>query len=411
MATAANENNENPIPSCLGSCSNYDEFMAAFRVLVVEDDPTCLFIIKTMLQKLYQVTACRRAKDALSMLREDKNRFDIIISNLRMPEIDGFKLLEILQLESVDLPVVMISAEDGKEIVLKGIIQGACDYLVKPVSMERIKVIWQHVIRKKYTRFKELKQPRNADNELLQIEGNSQSLKRRLNDDQEDEALEVTGGKKPRVTWTQELHQKFVTAVNQLGRDRAVPKRILERMKEMNVSGLTRENVASHLQKYRLHLQRLTESPHEIGQSRAYIDPGKSIFGHSSLVTPISVVPSVAIPEATGFDSRGVGLPYVDQRNLYDSRSPESSFYSVTDLSINNYPSRSTAAVMAPYINLLSPAEELEYMHLTDTAQTSTNSSMVEFKGENMCQFMPDQSLLPIGYYDDQEATLNGPLL
>lgn len=113
----------------------------------------------------------------------------------------------------------VISAEDGKEIILKGIIQGACDYLVKPVSMERIKVIWQHVIRKKYTRFKELKQPRNADNELLQIEGNSQSLKRRLNDDQEDEALEVTGGKKPRVTWTQELHQKFVTAVNQLGRD------------------------------------------------------------------------------------------------------------------------------------------------------------------------------------------------
>lgn len=160
-----------------------------------------------------------------------------------------------------------------------------------------------------------------------------------------------------------------------------------------------------------MHLQRLTESPHEIGQSRAYIDPGKSIFGHSSLVTPISVVPSVAIPEATGFDSRGVGLPYVDQRNLYDSRSPESSFYSVTDLSVNNYPSRSTAAVMAPYINLFSPAEELEYMHLTDTAQTSTNSSMVEFKGENMCQFMPDQSLLPIGYYGDQEATLSGPLL
>lgn len=61
---AAKESNENPILSCLGSCSNYDElmagysnydeFMAAFRVLVVEDDPTCLLIIKTMLQKLYQ---------------------------------------------------------------------------------------------------------------------------------------------------------------------------------------------------------------------------------------------------------------------------------------------------------------------------------------------------------------------
>lgn len=128
---------------------------------------------------------------------------------------------------------VVTSAEDGKDIVLKGIIQGACDYLVKPVSMEKIKVIWQHVIRKKYIGFKELNQPRNvkggaletnqsknADNEPLQIEGNNQTLKRRLSDDQEDEAFdEVTSGKKPRVTWTQELHQKFVTAVTQLGRD------------------------------------------------------------------------------------------------------------------------------------------------------------------------------------------------
>lgn len=65
MATnAAKGNNENSALSCLGSCSyydelmagytNYEEFMAAFRVLVVEDDPTCLLIIKTMLQKLYQ---------------------------------------------------------------------------------------------------------------------------------------------------------------------------------------------------------------------------------------------------------------------------------------------------------------------------------------------------------------------
>ncbi|KAJ0054491.1 hypothetical protein Pint_00917 [Pistacia integerrima] len=436
MDTAAA--NENPILSCLGSSSNYDElmagysnydeFMAALRVLVVEDDPTCLLIIKTMLQKLYQVTACRRAKDALSMLREDKNRFDIIISNLRMPEIDGFKLLEILQLESVDLPVVMISAEDGKEVVLKGIIQGVCDYLVKPVSMEKIKVLWQHVIRKKYTGFKELNQPRNvtggaleinqsknADNEPRRIEGNNQTLKRRLNDDQEDEALdEVTSGKKPRVTWTQELHQKFVTAVNQLGRDRAVPKKILERMKEMNVFGLTRENVASHLQKYRLHLQRLTEYPHEIGQSRVYMDPEKSIFGHSSQAATFSgkvSVPSLAIPEATGFNSRGVGMPYVDQRNNFDSRSPESSFYSVTDLPIHDYPFRSTAVAMAPYTNSFSPAEEYDYTYLGDAAQHSRNSSMVEFKGESMSQFMPDQPLLPIEYFDDQESTLRGPFL
>ncbi|KAA8522094.1 hypothetical protein F0562_012592 [Nyssa sinensis] len=56
--------------------------------------------------------------------------------------------------------------------------------------------------------------------------------------------------KKMKVDWTHELHKKFVQAVEQLGVDQAIPSRILELMK---VEGLTRHNVASHLQKYRMH--------------------------------------------------------------------------------------------------------------------------------------------------------------
>ncbi|KAL2548002.1 Two-component response regulator-like APRR2 [Forsythia ovata] len=56
--------------------------------------------------------------------------------------------------------------------------------------------------------------------------------------------------KKSKVDWTPELHKKFVQAVEQLGVDQAIPSRILELMK---VEGLTRHNIASHLQKYRMH--------------------------------------------------------------------------------------------------------------------------------------------------------------
>ncbi|KAE9613744.1 hypothetical protein Lal_00015938 [Lupinus albus] len=56
--------------------------------------------------------------------------------------------------------------------------------------------------------------------------------------------------KKMKVDWTPELHKKFVKALEQLGIDQAIPSRILELMK---VEGLTRHNVASHLQKYRMH--------------------------------------------------------------------------------------------------------------------------------------------------------------
>ncbi|KAK7260953.1 hypothetical protein RIF29_27255 [Crotalaria pallida] len=56
-----------------------------------------------------------------------------------------------------------------------------------------------------------------------------------------------------RLSWSQELHDKFVVAVNLLGFEKATPKRILELM---NDGKLTLENVSSHLQKYKLHLKK-----------------------------------------------------------------------------------------------------------------------------------------------------------
>lgn len=60
--------------------------------------------------------------------------------------------------------------------------------------------------------------------------------------------------KRPRLVWTPQLHKRFVDAVAHLGIKNAVPKTI---MQLMNIDGLTRENVASHLQKYRLYLKRM----------------------------------------------------------------------------------------------------------------------------------------------------------
>ncbi|CAL9057471.1 unnamed protein product [Musa banksii] len=69
------------------------------------------------------------------------------------------------------------------------------------------------------------------------------------NDDQSVRTL-----KRPRLVWTPQLHKRFVDVVAHLGIKNAVPKTI---MQLMNVEGLTRENVASHLQKYRLYLKRM----------------------------------------------------------------------------------------------------------------------------------------------------------
>uniref|UniRef100_A0A0C9RXN3 TSA: Wollemia nobilis Ref_Wollemi_Transcript_5556_1956 transcribed RNA sequence n=1 Tax=Wollemia nobilis TaxID=56998 RepID=A0A0C9RXN3_9CONI len=72
------------------------------------------------------------------------------------------------------------------------------------------------------------------------------------NSTEEDQSARTL--KRPRLVWTPQLHKRFVDVVAHLGIKNAVPKTI---MQLMNVEGLTRENVASHLQKYRLYLKRM----------------------------------------------------------------------------------------------------------------------------------------------------------
>ncbi|GAA0187416.1 winged helix/forkhead transcription factor [Lithospermum erythrorhizon] len=191
-----------------------------------------------------------------------------------MPDMDGFNLLEQVGLE-MDLPVIMLSANSDPRLVMKGVTHGACDYLVKPVRLEELRNIWQHVIRKKKRSPDHQKKTSDEDKfhqghaDLGQdpsLTCNSDhkgkiNKKRKDDDDVSDEnepdSDDPSSQKKPRVVWSIDLHRKFVTAVNQLGIEKAVPKRILDLM---NVEGLTRENVASHLQKYRLYLRRISSN-------------------------------------------------------------------------------------------------------------------------------------------------------
>ncbi|XP_074567821.1 two-component response regulator ORR22-like [Curcuma longa] len=257
-----------------------EQFPVGMRVLAVDDDPTCLKVLEAMLLRCrYNVTTTNKATSALKLLREKRGCFDLVISDVHMPDMDGFRLLELVGLE-MDLPVIMLSVNGETKTVMKGITHGACDYLLKPVRIEELKNIWQHVVRrrklahKKYSHFDEGEESDKHQivskeaGDGLNMNGSPNrndkfSRKRKdQNEDDEDNCEEnmlenedSTTQKKPRVVWSMDLHRKFVAAVNQTGIDKAVPKRILELM---NVEKLTRENVASHLQKYRLYLRRLS---------------------------------------------------------------------------------------------------------------------------------------------------------
>ncbi|XP_023766806.1 two-component response regulator ARR2 isoform X2 [Lactuca sativa] len=338
-----------------------DQFPAGLRVLVVDDDPTCLKILEKMLRNCnYEVTKCNRAEVALSHLRENKNGFDVVISDVHMPDMDGFKLLEHIGIE-MDLPVIMMSADDSKSVVMKGVTHGACDYLIKPVRIEALRNIWQHVVRKRKHEWKEFepsasadeqKPPEEPDYSSSANEGhNWKNTKRRKDEDDEaDERDDSSSLKKPRVVWSVELHQQFVAAVNQLGIDKAVPKKILELM---NVPGLTRENVASHLQtflphncknlvqKYRLYLRRLSGSQHPGGLSTGFMGSPEAGYGSISSLNgldlqalaasgqlgqlpPQSLATLQAAALGRSNNSKSpISVPVIDQRNIFSFENPK----------------------------------------------------------------------------------------
>lgn len=100
--------------------------------------------------------------------------------------------------------------------------------------------------------------------------------------------------KRPRLVWTPQLHKRFVDAVAHLGIKNAVPKTI---MQLMSVDGLTRENVASHLQKYRLYLKRM-QGPNSSGAGTGGpISAEDQLFASAPYPHPHQYFPRPAVPD------------------------------------------------------------------------------------------------------------------
>ncbi|HUQ09047.1 MAG TPA: ATP-binding protein [Steroidobacteraceae bacterium] len=104
------------------------------RVLLADDNADMRDYVKRLLSAAYDVTAVANGADALELAKRE--RFDLVLSDVMMPKLDGFGLLtalrEIPALAS--LPVILVSARAGEEAVVEGLTAGADDYLVKPFS-------------------------------------------------------------------------------------------------------------------------------------------------------------------------------------------------------------------------------------------------------------------------------------
>lgn len=111
-------------------------------ILIVDDYPAVRRAIKDIVTQL-GMTA-EEAENGIEAQTKLKNKkFDLVISDLVMPEMDGFELTEALRNtpEYRRLPIVIISTHDDAKYIFRALHLGADDYIVKPPSAEMLKTV------------------------------------------------------------------------------------------------------------------------------------------------------------------------------------------------------------------------------------------------------------------------------
>ncbi|MCD6152433.1 MAG: diguanylate cyclase [Syntrophobacterales bacterium] len=106
-----------------------------FPVLIAEDDPVSRILLKKILHKAgYEVTSVENGRKALDLFN-DKS-FPVILTDWMMPEIDGLELCRIIRNKAFEgyIYIILLTAKDSKDDIVKGLEAGADDYLTKPFN-------------------------------------------------------------------------------------------------------------------------------------------------------------------------------------------------------------------------------------------------------------------------------------
>jgi two-component system chemotaxis response regulator CheY len=102
-------------------------------ILVVEDSPTVVkFLTFSLKSQGYRVVAACDGMDALEKMSSLSDKVDLIITDLNMPNLDGYGLIEAVRQNNQEIPIIILSSEEDDEDQRRGMEVGANAYLVKP---------------------------------------------------------------------------------------------------------------------------------------------------------------------------------------------------------------------------------------------------------------------------------------
>ena len=133
----------------LGGLKEKDTREEKTRVLVVDDEPQNLRLIEVKLRQEYEIIIVDSGKEALRLL-DDGERFDVILLDQMMPEMDGIATFAEMQRQKLveDVPVIMVTAHGSIKLVTTFMQMGGADFVEKPVfDVEVLKLKIAHALR------------------------------------------------------------------------------------------------------------------------------------------------------------------------------------------------------------------------------------------------------------------------
>ncbi len=116
------------------------------KILVVDDDTTFLLMLKSFLEKKgFEVQTESTAEKGISVLQ--KQNFDLILSDYRMPGMDGIEMLSHIHAEGIFTPLILLTSYGDIKLAVKAMKLGASDYLTKPVNPEELLELVKSVLK------------------------------------------------------------------------------------------------------------------------------------------------------------------------------------------------------------------------------------------------------------------------
>ncbi|KPL01132.1 MAG: hypothetical protein AMJ91_01220 [candidate division Zixibacteria bacterium SM23_73_3] len=118
------------------------------RILVVDDEKGMCDSLQTLLSKVgYEVTTVEEGEEALRKIQKDN--FDLVITDIKMPRVDGLDILKAARKKDEDALVILMTGYASLESAISAINQGAYDYLMKPIEFPELKLTIQRALEKR----------------------------------------------------------------------------------------------------------------------------------------------------------------------------------------------------------------------------------------------------------------------